>query len=169
MTAIDGIILFILAIGLLRGFMAGAVRTIFSLAGWLLALVLASKFAPIFALFLQPLIENRVWQITMAFLCVVLVIVGLMHLVSWFILKTLKLLKLGLLDKILGAILGVVKNTVKVLILLSITSPILPHLPNAGSSVLMQSLLPFAPVTKEVIGQALKDIWQEMENPYQSV
>lgn len=169
MTVIDGVILFILVWGLLRGFMAGAVKTTFSLLGWLVALVMATKLAPLFALSLQPFIENKVWQITVAFFLIVLVIMTLTHLISWLILKTLKLLKLGLLDKMLGAVLGVAKNTIQVLILLSITSPILPHLPNAGSSVLMQSLLPFAPIAKEVVGQAFKDIWQEMENPYQSV
>ena len=169
MSVIDGVILSVLTFGLIRGFMAGAIKTIFTFIGWLFALIIASKIAPILSLLLQPVIDNRVWQITLAFLGIVFIIVVITHILSYLAIKMLKFLKLGFLDKLGGAILGVAKGLIKVLVLLSLTAPILPHLPNTNSSVLLPSLLLLAPVAKELVGDVLEDMWQEMQNPYQSL
>lgn len=110
MSVIDGVILSVLTFGLIRGFMAGAIKTIFTFIGWLFALIIASKIAPILSLLLQPVIDNRVWQITLAFLGIVFIIVVITHILSYLAIKMLKFLKLGFLDKLGGAILGVAKG-----------------------------------------------------------
>lgn len=169
MSMIDGAILFVLMVGVIRGFMSGMIKTAFTLIGWLVALVMASKFAPIFALLLQPIIDNKVGQITLSFFMIVLVIIVITHILAYIALKMLKFLKLGFLDRLGGAVLGVAKGLFKILILLSLTAPILPHLPNVGSSVLIPSLLPFAPIAQKIAGDALTQTWQEIQNPYQSL
>lgn len=169
MTIIDGIILFILAIGLIRGFMAGAIKTIMSLVGWILALVIASKLAGDLSVLFATMVDARIWQITLAFMVVVLAVLTVTHLVTYVLSKTIKFLKLGFFDRCFGGMFGVAKSTVKVLILMSMTAPVLPHLPNANSSPLLQALLPFAPVAKEVVGEVFDEVWQEVENPYQTL
>lgn len=169
MTVIDGVILFILAIGLMRGFMAGAIKTVMSLVGWILALVIASKLSGDLSVLFAPMVDARIWQITLAFMMVALVVLTVTHLVTYVLSKTVKFLKLGLLDRWFGGMFGVAKSGVKILILMGVTAPVLPHLPNANSSPLLQALLPFAPVAKEVAGEVFDEVWQEVENPYQTL
>ena len=166
MTVFDGVILCWLFVGLWRGFRLGAVKTAIVLAGWFVALIFASKFAPILALFLQPFIDNRVAQITVAFFVIALVVVVIARLIGWLIAKTLNVLKLSPLDRLFGAMLGAFVSLTKILMLLNVASFMLVHLPSAKNSVMIEALLPFAPIAKTVVAHAFDEVWQEVENPY---
>lgn len=168
MSVIDGVILCFLFMELLRGLMAGAIKTAFVFIGYLTALVMASKLAPQFAPLLQPITDNQLWQITLSFFGIALIIISIVHVAAHILTKTLKLLKLGALDKLGGMVLGLAKGLLKLLILLSLIAPILPYLP-ATSSALVPSLLPFAPVARQWADDAFEQTWQEVQNPYQSL
>lgn len=169
MNLLDGLILVWLLVGVWRGFRLGAVKSAIVLAGWFVALIFASKFAPILALFLQPFIDGKVAQITVAFFVIALIVVVVARLIGWLIAKTLSALKLNLLDRLFGAVLGAGINLTKILILLNVASLVLIQLPSAKQSVMIKALMPFAPVTQMVVSDVLKEAWQEVENPYKDL
>lgn len=156
---IDIIILVMLGIGLYRGFKVGAVKTILSFVSWLAGLILATLLASPFAPFFASMADSPFGQKALAFLAVVVVVVAIGHAVTWIAQKTLKALYLGLFDKLIGGGIGVAKELLKVLILLSIFSPILAKTQSFQESTLAQMILPFAPVAK-VIAQ---DVWQDIK------
>lgn len=167
MTVIDICIAFMVLIGLWRGFHAGAIKTAMSLVAWFVALILASSLAKPFAPLFAGVVDNLVLQVSLAFLVITLIIVAICHVVSWIAQKTLKTLKLGFLDKILGGILGAGRGVLKVLIILSVTSPLLAKSANWQQSILAQNLLPFAPVAQAIVTEILGEAWEQVENPYQ--
>lgn len=167
MTIIDSCIAFMVLTGLWRGFHAGAIKTAMSLVAWLVALILASSLAKPFAPLFAGVVDNWVLQVSLSFLVITLIILVICHVVSWIIQKTLKTLKLGFLDKILGGILGAGRGILKVLIILSVASPLLVKSANWQQSILAQNLLPFAPVAQAVLVEVLGEAWEQVENPYQ--
>lgn len=168
MTLIDVLIAFMVLMSLWRGFVAGFVKTAASLVAWLLALIIASHTAKQVAPFLAVFIESSVFQIAVAFLLIVLSVVAVVHLLTSVITATLKTLKLGFLDRLFGGVLGTALGILKVLVILSIASPVLTYLPNWQQSILAQNLLPLAPIAMDLLQKSLGDAWQQIQNPYQS-
>ncbi|ANB91396.1 colicin V production protein [Moraxella ovis] len=168
LTLIDVFIAFMVLMGLWRGFTAGFAKTAASLVAWLSALIIASRIAKEVSPFLAGFIENPVLQIAAAFLLVALGVVAVVHLLTSIITGALKTLKLGFVDRLLGGVLGAATGILKVLIILSIASPLLIHLPNWQQSILAQNLLPLAPIAMELLQEALGGAWQQIQNPYQS-
>lgn len=167
MTIIDMGIAFMVMTGLWRGFHAGAIKTAMSLVAWFVALIVASTLAKPFAPLFVGVVNNWVLQVSLSFLVITLIIVMVCHVVSWIVQKTLNVLKLGFLDKMLGGILGAGRGLLKVLIILSVASPILAKSANWHKSTLAQNLLPFAPVAQAVLVEVLGEAWEQVENPYQ--
>lgn len=156
---IDLIIIALLGLGLYRGFKSGAVKTILSFVSWLAGLILATALASPFAPFFASFAEDLLVQKALAFFTIVVVVVSLGHAVTWIAQKTLKALYLGFLDKLIGGGIGIAKELLKILILLSIFSPILAKTQTFQEATLAQMILPFAPVAK-VIAQ---DVWQDVK------
>lgn len=167
MTIIDIVIAAVLVLGLWRGFVSGATKTAVSLLAWLAALIAASALAkPLSFLFIN-IVTIDVMQIALAFLSIVICVLILARLVTYLFLKVLKVLRLSFLDKLLGAALGVALGTLKVLITLSVISPLLVRLPSWSDSVIAQSLLPFAPIARILAQEAFDEIQTQIQNPYQ--
>lgn len=168
MTFIDIIILFVVLMGMWRGFGAGFIKSAASLVSWLLALIIASRIAKDIAPMLTALTDNPVLQIAAAFLLVALAVIAIVHVIVTMLSSIAKSLKLGIFDRIFGGVLGGASGVLKVLVVLSIASPFLTHLPNWQSSILAQNLLPFAPIATELLQEVLGEAWQQIDNPYQS-
>lgn len=160
---IDIIIVALLGLGLYRGFKAGAVKTILSFVTWfaglILATVLASPLAPLFA----DMANSVLVQKAIAFFVVVVVVVSIGHVITWMIQKTLKVLYLGFFDKLTGGGIGMAKELLKILILLSIFSPILAKTQTFQEATLARMILPFAPVAKVIAQDMWQDIKEEQE------
>ncbi|MFA9485380.1 MULTISPECIES: CvpA family protein [unclassified Moraxella] len=168
MTFIDIVILFVVLLDMWRGFGAGFVKSVVSLVSWFLALVIASRTAKDIAPMLNILTDNTVLQIAAAFLLVVLVVIAMTHAVALMLNSITKSLHLGSVNRILGGVLGIITGVLKVLVILSVTSPLLSYLPNWQDSILAQNLLPLAPIATELLKEVLGEAWQQIQNPYQS-
>lgn len=168
MTFLDILIVFIVLMGMWRGFGAGCIKTASSLVAWLVAFVIASRIASDFAPMLAVVIDSPVLQVAAMFLLLALAVMTVMQLFIAILIGLVKTLRLGLLDSMLGGVLGAALGILKVLILLSIAAPLLVYLPNWQESILTQNLLPLAPTATELLKQVLGDAWQQIENPYQS-
>lgn len=169
MSAIDIAIGAVVLIGLWRGFQLGMIRTLASLFAWLVGLIVASIVADDLSIWFVNVIDNRVLQISLAFISVLLAVVIGIQMVARLLTKTVNVLKLSFLDKIAGAFLGAMTGTVKVLMVLSIAAPLLVQSSVWQSSVLAPTLLPYAPLAKSILKEALGETWNQLENPYKSL
>lgn len=161
---IDGIIGIIILVGLWRGLMRGAIKTIMSLVAWFLALALATKFAQPIAFLLTDITTNTISQLVLAFVLIVISLLLVGRIISWLLSKTLKVLRLGLLDRLVGAGLGAAVGLLKVLVILSICSPLLVYFPSWQSSAFIELFLPFAPVAKLLLLETFGETWEQIQN-----
>ena len=160
MTVLDIIIAAVVLWGLYRGFQAGAIKTALTLIGWLVALVAGTRLADTVAPMFADFVDNTVLQTALGFLAVCLVVISIVHLIIYLFKSSLKALRLDFLDKLAGGVLGATKGVLKVLVVLSFTAPLLTHLPMWQSSALTQSLMPFAPMARQLITNATGEAWQ---------
>lgn len=165
MNLLDIIITAVVLFGLWRGFVAGAMKTALSLISWLTALVAATRLASSVSPMFVGVTDNGVLQTALGFICVFLVVVVSLKLIVYVFGKTLKALRLDFLDKIAGAVLGAATGVLKVLVVLSITAPLLTRLPIWQSSALAPNLLPLAPFAKTLIYKMADGIWQQVDRP----
>lgn len=163
MSWLDTIILLLLAVGLFRGFYSGAIKTAFRLVVWLVCLFVASKFYGMAVPFVAPFSDKYALQVAMAFLAVFLGVMVVLQLGLYLILKVIKFLKLSPLDRLAGAVLGVGLGLLKVLVVLSVTAPILSKFEVWQQSPLAQALLPFAPIAQELVVKTAKEVVDEFE------
>ena len=93
----------------LKGIIKGAVREVFSLAAMLSASFVAFWYYPLVLPYIQPHIAAKWGQLSMACLCIFLVVWIAVNLVGFFIEKFLKLIWLGFLDHTAGLAVGAAK------------------------------------------------------------
>ncbi len=162
MSGLDIVIAIVVLIGLWRGFQVGLIKTAVGLVGWFIALIVATRLAGSIAPQLSGLVQNPVLQMATAFLLVVIVVLAVMHLVAFVFSGVLKTLRLGVVDKMAGGVLGAAKNVLVVLVVLSVSAPLLVQLPQWQTSVLAPELLPYAPMAKTLASDVLGGAWEQM-------
>lgn len=162
MSGLDIVIAVVVLIGLWRGFQVGLIKTAVGLIGWFIALIAATRLASSIAPQLSGLVQNSVLQIALAFLLVVIVILAIMHLVALVFSGVIKTLRLGIVDKMAGGVLGAAKNVLIVLVVLSVSAPLLVQLPQWQTSVLAPELLPYAPMAKTLASDMLGATWDQI-------
>ena len=165
MGFLDIVIAIIVLAGLWRGFNAGFIRTFIALVGWFIALLAATRLADDVAPYLASFIDSPVLQIGAGFLLIVLMALVVIQVVTVLVSGIVKGLKLGFVDKLAGGVLGVVKNLLVVLVMLSVSAPILMQTSVWQSSVLAPELLPYAPFAKEFASNVMGEAWQQIDVP----
>lgn len=162
MSMLDIFILAPLVIGGLNGLRQGLIKALANLIGWVLALILAAKYATVLSPSMVMLSEDPVVQKIAAFSFIVLVIVVL----TWYITACLnsifKKLKLSWLNRFVGGAFGGLKGLMVILILLQAVAPWVHESPTWKQSQLIQVLLPYAPwamqLSKDAANTALEHI-----------
>ena len=162
MSGLDIVIAVVVLIGLWRGFQVGLIKTAVGLVGWFIALIAATRLASSVAPQLSGMVENPVLQMAMAFLVIVIAILAIMHLVAFVFSGVLKTLRLGILDKVAGGVLGAAKNVLMVLVVLSVSAPLLVQMPQWETSVLAPELLPYALMGKELVSDMFGLAWDQV-------
>jgi membrane protein required for colicin V production len=114
MTWIDWAILIVLALSVLGGFQQGFFRSVCSLGGLFLGLVLAAWNYARVAAVLKPLVRIESVADTIGFLLIALVVMGLAGVVGTLLAKALHKIGLGCLDRLAGAIFGLVQGALLV-------------------------------------------------------
>lgn len=162
MSGLDIVIAIVVLIGLWRGFQVGLIKTALGLVGWFIALIAATRLAGAVSPQLSGIVQNPVLQMAMAFLLVVIIILAIMHLVGFVFSGVLKTLRLGIVDKVAGGVLGAAKNVLMILVFLSVSAPLLVQLPQWQASVLAPELMPYAPLGKELVSDVLGMAWDQV-------
>ena len=162
MSGIDIVIAIVVLIGLWRGFQVGLIKTAVGLAGWFIALIAATRLATSIGPYLSGVVENPVLQMALAFLVVIIIILAVMHLLAFIFSSALKTLRLGVVDKMAGGVLGAAKNVLVILVILSISAPLLVQTPQWETSVIAPELLPYAPMGKALASDVLGAAWGQI-------
>jgi membrane protein required for colicin V production len=117
MTEFDYAVLLIVGISVAIGAWRGLVREAFSLAGWVLAFVAANAWGDEAAGMLRSAIHNEQARVVAAFVLVFIVVLLAMGIAGMLLSRLLQVAGLGLADRGLGAIFGLARGIVVVLVL----------------------------------------------------
>jgi membrane protein required for colicin V production len=117
MTAFDYAVLLIIGFSILLSVLRGAVREILALASWVVAFVFANSYSVWLAQHLPPSIPNEQLKLLAAFLILFLTVLLVMTLFAIALSELIKKIGLGSLDRGLGALFGLARGLLIVLVL----------------------------------------------------
>lgn len=116
MTLVDWIVLLILACAVLGGLFQGFFRSVCSLGGLILGLVIAAWNYDRLANVLIPLARVRAIANTIAFLLIALLVMAVIGLIGNLLARAFRLLGLGWLDALAGAVFGFFQGVLLIVI-----------------------------------------------------
>ena len=145
MTQVDTLILSVIAISSAFGVWRGFIKEILSLLSWIAALLVSRVYSESLAGMLGGLIDNPSVRYATAFSILFVIIIMLGTALNHFMSKLLVVTGLKTLDRLLGAVFGVARGTVIVLVVLFILNVFV-----SGSEWWQQStLIPYGMVLIE--------------------
>ena len=146
------------------GLRRGLIRSLTSLIGWLLALVLGSHFAAKFAPYFALLTTDPVVQKIAAFASIAAIILFITALIGNILRKLLKALRLGLTEQAAGGIFGAAKGSLIVMIAIQMLGPWVSASPYWQKSNVVALLTPYAPAAVEMSQQVFGHVWDEVKS-----
>jgi membrane protein required for colicin V production len=117
MNELDFSVLAIGAVSLVIGIWRGAIYEIANVAGWVMAFIAAQEFAPELATHLSDWMADPSVRTVVAWLIVFIAVVTAFSLVGSLIAEGVRKLGLGVLDRSLGAVVGLLRGGLIVLLL----------------------------------------------------
>jgi membrane protein required for colicin V production len=121
MTAFDYAALAILGLSIILSVWRGAVRELLALASWVLAVLAAQAYSPAAAAYLPASLENVSLRMLTGFVGTFLVVLVSTALVASAISKLVRAAGLGPVDRMLGAVFGLLRGMLVVLILVFVS------------------------------------------------
>jgi membrane protein required for colicin V production len=112
LSAVDWILLAVLGLSLLLGLWRGIVQEVLSLAGWVVAFYVSQLYAPLAAAWLPMEGSSQMLRYAAGFVVVFIAVLVATVLVSWVVKKLVSAVGLGLLDRLLGSIFGLMRGVV---------------------------------------------------------
>lgn len=115
MTEFDYAVLLVVGISVAIGAIRGLIREAFSLAGWILAFVVANAYGAEVAGMLRTSIHNDSARVIVAFVLLFVLVLLVTGIAGMLLSRLFKIAGLGLADRALGAIFGLLRGIVVVL------------------------------------------------------
>ena len=122
MTQVDNLILAVIAISSAFGVRRGFIKEIMSLLSWIAALLVSRVYSVSLASILENLIDNPSVRYVIAFSVLFVIIIMLGTLLNHLMSKLLVVTGLKTIDRLLGAVFGVARGTVIVMVFLFVLS-----------------------------------------------
>jgi membrane protein required for colicin V production len=123
MNWVDIVIIIYLCLSVLSGFMQGLIRTVLSIIGLIVGIILAAHFYKQLGDVLT-FISNKNVADVVAFVFILLVVMGIAALIAWFLRSLIKAIMLGWVDKIGGAVLGLILGALSISAILAIIAKV---------------------------------------------
>lgn len=120
MTFFDGLVLAVMAISILLGGWRGFVSELLSLLAWGVAFVVTKMFAPELIPLLPSSLVDPLLRALAAYVGVFLAVLVAVTLLRWLLREALKVAGLSVVDRMLGAVFGVVRGLAIVLIAVAV-------------------------------------------------
>ena len=125
MSYLDIFLGLIIVWGAYNGFSKGLVKELASVLGIVIGIYLAKNFYPFLDLKLKPIFESEADFISiLSSLIIFLLTIMIFKIIAKLLTKFLKLIALGLLNRIVGAVFGIIKSTLLLCIIIFIFSKI---------------------------------------------
>ena len=112
LTAVDWILLAVLGLSFLLGIWRGLVHEVLSLAGWVVAFFVSQMYAPQAAAWLPMEGSSQMLRYAAGFVTVFVAVLVATVFLSWLIRKMVSAVGLGPLDRLLGAVFGLLRGWV---------------------------------------------------------
>jgi len=116
MTAFDFVVIGIIGLSTVFAFARGFVRVVISLMAWVVALVAAFQYADALAAWLPALGDAPRVRYIGAFVLIIVVVLLVGALLGWLLSRLVRAVGLGFLDRSLGAVLGLARGLLIVVI-----------------------------------------------------
>jgi membrane protein required for colicin V production len=116
MTAFDLIVIGIVGLSAVFAFWRGLVRVVMSLVGLVAAVLAAIHFSPWASNLLLVVSDNAVTRYMAAFALIFIVVALIFALLGWMLSKAVRAVGLGFIDRLLGAVFGVVRGVLIVVL-----------------------------------------------------
>ena len=160
LSAVDWILLAVLSLSLLLGLWRGIVQEVLSLAGWVAAFYVSQMYAPMAAAWLPMEGSSQMLRYAAGFVVVFVAVLVATVLVSWVVKKLISVVGLGSLDRLLGAVFGLLRGLVILLAVTVVVGMTPLHTSQAwqqaqGAPVLQQFLHVLKPVLPADFGKYL--------------
>ena len=127
MTLVDWVVVIIMLSGVIAGFAQGFFRSVCALGGLVIGLSVAAWNYERLAQIFLPVFRVSAVANTVAFLCIALVIMGLIALIGNMLAKAFKTIGLGWLDGIAGGIFGFFQGVVLVIVFILVIVAFFPQ------------------------------------------
>jgi membrane protein required for colicin V production len=127
MTFVDWIILAILVCAVLGGFAQGFLRSVFSLGGLVLGLVLGAWNYPRAAVMIRHMVPSTELANAVGFLVIALLVAVIANLLGHMVSKVFQTLGLGCLDRLAGGVFGFFQGTLVVTVCILVTVAFFPN------------------------------------------
>ena len=163
MNYIDLVIVVIVLWGFWTGMQRGLIRSVTSLLGWVVALILGSRFAPVVAPSLSMLSHDPVVRKIAAFVLIALAVLVVSSLIGSVLRSVLKAMYLGLPERLAGGVFGTAKGLLIVMVVIQILSPWVSESPYWQSSKGIEILEPYAPMVVEFSKKLATDTWKQVK------
>jgi membrane protein required for colicin V production len=111
-TAMDWVLMAVLCLSMVLGFWHGLVQEVLSLVGWVAAFYLAQMYAPLAAAWLPMEGSSQMLRYASGFVVVFISVLIASTFVSWLVKKMVSAVGLGALDRLLGALFGILRGMV---------------------------------------------------------
>lgn len=122
LSATDWVLLAVLALSLAVGLWRGLVREVLALMGWVAAFYLAQLEAPRMAQWLPMSGSSATLRYVAGFVVVFVAVLVLSTVLAWLIRRFLSVVGLGVLDRLLGGVFGLLRGGVILLVLTVVVS-----------------------------------------------
>jgi membrane protein required for colicin V production len=113
MNWVDIIIIVYLCLSVLTGFMEGLIRTVLSIIGLIVGIILASHFYKQFGNVLT-FISNKNWANIVAFIIILVAVMIIAAIIGQILRSIIKAIMLGWVDKVGGAVIGLILGALSI-------------------------------------------------------
>lgn len=161
MNPFDVLIVTILTYGLIRGIFRGLVREISSIVGVLGGFYAAYTYYPHVARWISPWISNQAYLNILSYMTIFSVVVVIVGMLAVVIKYLLNIAYLGWVDRVCGALFGVLKGVLVIAVLFIVLTAFLPK----GTPFIKNATLsPYVATVSEVMAKVLS---KEMKENYE--
>jgi membrane protein required for colicin V production len=126
LNGLDWFLLVVITLSVLISLWRGFAREALSLAGWVLAFILANLFAGVLASFLSDIIANQTGRYIVAWAVLFVLTLVLAGITAKLVSHVMKVSGLGLLDRLLGTIFGFARGLLIIMALVFVVRQIVP-------------------------------------------
>lgn len=159
----DYILVMIMLSSVFAGVTRGMVRETCYIAGWLIALFLSYYKLDLFTGYVYPYISYTELANLVTVLLIFMIVVAIFQIIGWLLATMLRTIGLGIVDRIFGVILGILRGTLVSVLLILIINAIFGETTWLRESVLMMYFSDLVLLAESILPSSLLNTFQSSD------